>query len=318
MTEQHDYDTPWKEIIEIYFPDFIAFFFPKAYQDIDWEKGYEFLDKELQKISKDAATGRRYVDKLAKVRLKSGGDVWALIHADIQMESEKDFSERMYIYNYRLYDLYRVHAASFAVIGYAGTKEDTGKFERKLWDCEITFRFPVIRLKDYEKEEESLKNSSNPFAVVVLAHLKTKATAHDSGKRMREKIALIRHLYKKGFSKQYIINLFRFIDWLMFLPEPEDALFWEEVSVLEKEDKMPYITSVERIGYKRGIQQGRAILARQIAKKFSSQPERELSKLENLSPEDFPELGEQILDFDSLEAVHQWIEQRTAQKHENN
>jgi hypothetical protein len=163
----------------------------------------------LQQIAKDAETGRRYVDKLAKVRLKSGEDVWALVHADIQTESEKDFSERMYMYNYRLYDKFRRHAASFAVIGYAGKKKDTGKFERKLWGCKISFQFPVIRLKDYEKDQESLENSSNPFAVVGLAYLKIKATAKNSKKRMQEKIALIRHLYRKGFSKQDIINLFR-------------------------------------------------------------------------------------------------------------
>ncbi|MDM8523806.1 DUF4351 domain-containing protein [Desulfococcaceae bacterium HSG8] len=86
---------------------------------------------------------------------------------------------------------------------------------------------------------------------------------------------------------------------------------------------MSYITSVERISYKRGyksgrIQQGSSVLARLIAKKFNSQPDRELLKLEKLSPDDFPELGEQILDFESLGAVHQWIEQRTAQKREDN
>ncbi len=307
-SDAHDFDTPWKEVIEHYFPEFIKFFFPKAFQDIDWKKGYEFLDKELQKIAKDAKIGRKYVDRLVKVWLKNGENAWALIHSDIQVEGEKDFSERMYIYNYRLYDLYRVHAASFAVIGYAGKKKDTGKFEKKLWDCEVKFRFPVVRLKDYEKDMEALEQSDNPFAVVVLAHLKTKATAKNIKKRMQEKTALIKHLYRKGFSKQDIINLFRFIDWLMFLPEKEDDLFWDEVSVLEKEEKMPYITSVERRGYKRGV---RSLLAIQIAEKFKSQPDLELSKLEKLSADDLPELGKQIFDFESLEAVHQWIERRT-------
>ncbi|MCP4351662.1 MAG: hypothetical protein GY795_39860 [Desulfobacterales bacterium] len=47
---------------------------------------------------------------------------------------------------------------------------------------------------------------------------------------------------------------------------------------------MPYITSFERRGYKRGrIQQGSSILARQIAKKFNSQLEMELSNLEKLN-----------------------------------
>jgi hypothetical protein len=30
----------------------MAFFFPKAHAQIDWSAGYEFLDKELQKITK--------------------------------------------------------------------------------------------------------------------------------------------------------------------------------------------------------------------------------------------------------------------------
>jgi len=42
-----DYDSPWKEILEWYFPDFMAFFFPHAAAQIDWSRGYETLDKEL-------------------------------------------------------------------------------------------------------------------------------------------------------------------------------------------------------------------------------------------------------------------------------
>jgi hypothetical protein len=31
-----DYDSPWKEMLDGYFPAFMAFFFPEAYADIDW------------------------------------------------------------------------------------------------------------------------------------------------------------------------------------------------------------------------------------------------------------------------------------------
>jgi hypothetical protein len=62
-----DYDSPWKEMLEGYFPDFMAFFFPEAYEDIDWARGYESLDKELQQIVRDAALGTRLADKLMKV-----------------------------------------------------------------------------------------------------------------------------------------------------------------------------------------------------------------------------------------------------------
>jgi hypothetical protein len=43
-----DYDSPWKEALERYLPQFLEFFFPEAHGDICWERGYEFLDKELR------------------------------------------------------------------------------------------------------------------------------------------------------------------------------------------------------------------------------------------------------------------------------
>ena len=43
-------DNLWKEVLDFYFKEFMAFFFPTIYQDIDWNKKYEFLDKELEKI----------------------------------------------------------------------------------------------------------------------------------------------------------------------------------------------------------------------------------------------------------------------------
>jgi len=41
------YDSPWKEAIEEYFRECMAFFFPDIHDDINWLKGYQFLDKEF-------------------------------------------------------------------------------------------------------------------------------------------------------------------------------------------------------------------------------------------------------------------------------
>ncbi len=67
-----DYDTPWKIAIERHFPAFMAFYFPEAHAQIDWRVPHEFLDKELQAITKDALVGKRHVDKLVRVRRLSG------------------------------------------------------------------------------------------------------------------------------------------------------------------------------------------------------------------------------------------------------
>lgn len=48
MSEKRDdFDSPWKDELEWYFEEFMAFFFPQAHADINWNHGYEFLDKEL-------------------------------------------------------------------------------------------------------------------------------------------------------------------------------------------------------------------------------------------------------------------------------
>ena len=78
--EKADYDSPWKDIIRQLFEPFMRFFFPLIHVQIDWSKGYSFEDKEFQKIAYDAATGRRTVDKLVKVRLRGGQRLWLLIH----------------------------------------------------------------------------------------------------------------------------------------------------------------------------------------------------------------------------------------------
>lgn len=43
---QAEYDSPWKEVLERYFREFLAFFFPAAHQEIEWARPHEFLDKE--------------------------------------------------------------------------------------------------------------------------------------------------------------------------------------------------------------------------------------------------------------------------------
>ena len=105
-------DEAWKEIIEKLFPDFLAFFFPQIYKDINFSRGFEFLDKELQKILKRSEVGKKIVDKLVKVYLNDGSEKWLLIHIEVQGYQEKNFSERIYIYNYRIFDRYRKEVIS--------------------------------------------------------------------------------------------------------------------------------------------------------------------------------------------------------------
>ena len=66
----------------------------------------------------------------------------------------------------------------------------------------------------------------------------------------------MRRLYEQGYSREDVVNLFSFIDWVMSLPAGLEQEFWREVRSLEEDLRMPYITSVERIAIQKGIEQG--------------------------------------------------------------
>ena len=207
-----DFDSPWKDAIEWYFPEFMQFFFADAYADIDWSRPVEFLDKELQQIVRDAEVGRRYADKLAKVWKKSGEEQWVLAHIEVQGDAEAEFDRRMYRYNYRLFDRYDRYVASFAVLSDSRTTWRPGSFGYELWGSRIRFEFPIAKLSDYGERWIELEASDNPFATVVMAHLKALETRHNAAERHYWKFYLIRRLYERGYQRQDVLNLFHFID----------------------------------------------------------------------------------------------------------
>ena len=111
-----DYDSPWKEALDQWFPLFVAFFFPQTHREIDWSRGYETLDTELQQVVRDAELGRRYADKLVKVWLLDGTEGWLLVHVEVQGQREAGFERRVFVYNYRIFDRYNKPVASLAVL----------------------------------------------------------------------------------------------------------------------------------------------------------------------------------------------------------
>jgi predicted transposase YdaD len=253
---QTEFDSPWKDILELYFPDFIRFFLPVADAEIDWERPPEFLDKELQKVVRDAELGRRLADKLVKVWRKNGTETWVLIHIEVQSQEESEFTERMFVYHYRIYDKYRHQVVSLAILGDERKNWQPQEFGYQLWETKVQFNFKVVKLLDYATQWSELETSQNPFAIVVIAHLKAQETKDNRRERKKWKLALIRRLYEQNYSRLEVINLFQFIDWVMTLPEELEQEFWQEIRQLEEERSMPYITSVQRIGRQEGIQEG--------------------------------------------------------------
>jgi hypothetical protein len=253
---QTEFDSPWKDILQIYFEEFMLFFFPQAHREIDWKRQPEFLDKELQQVIRDAELGKRLVDKLVKIYRTGGEESWILVHVEVQAQEESDFSRRMYNYNYRIFDRYNRSVASIAVLGDEGVDWRPNQFGYNLFGCRVDFQFPIVKLLDYKQRLSQLESSRNPFATVVMAHLAALETRNDRLQRKLQKLTLVRRLYSLGLERESIINLFQFIDWMLTLPSALENEFWQEFRDFEEARSMRYVTSVERIGIQKGIQQG--------------------------------------------------------------
>ncbi|HVS39067.1 MAG TPA: hypothetical protein VMS17_26145 [Gemmataceae bacterium] len=251
-----DYDSPWKEALDAYFEPFLALLFPEVHRQVDWSRGYESLDKEFQQVVREAEVGRRYVDKLVRVWTKAGVECWVLIHVEVQTARDPDFPQRMYVYNYRVFDRYNRPVASLAVLADGDPAWRPTDFRNHLFGCEAGLRFPAVKLLDFAAHEAVLEASSNPFAPVVLAHLKARQTHGDPAGRHAWKVRLVRGLYERGFSAKDVRELFRVIDWLMELPPALNRSFWQDVDKIQEERRMPFITTPERVGRCTGLCKG--------------------------------------------------------------
>ena len=257
MTEQRaDYDSPWKEVIEAYFPQFLEFFFPLAYVAIDWTQPYEFLDTELQQLEPDAEIGKCLVDKVAKVWLLDGEEVWVLVHVEVQGRYDVDFAKRMYSYNYRLFDRHEQRVISLAVLADERENWRPSSYGYELAGCRVSLQFPIVKLLDYETQWEMLEETTNPFGMVVMAHLRTKATPQNPESRLQWKLNLVRRLYDRGYSREDVVQLFRFIDWIMILPKELASSFKQVARSYEEAKRMRYVTSIERLAKEEGKEEG--------------------------------------------------------------
>jgi hypothetical protein len=195
------------------------------------------------------------VDKLVKVWRKSGRAVWVLIHVEVQARRERGFARRLYVYNYRLFDRYDRTVVSLAVLADDDPNWRPGGYRDDLWGWSLRMTFPAVKLLDYAGREAELEADRNPFAKVVLAHLKALETRRDPGGRRAWKFRLVRGLYEQGFGAEDVRRLFRLIDWLLELPPALDKLFWQDLKTYEEERTVPFITTPERMGIRAGLMQ---------------------------------------------------------------
>lgn len=250
-------DSAWKDILDVYIKECMEFFYPEISKKIDWSVGYEILDKELQSITTEAMIGKRFVDKLIKVKSIDGTEQVVLLHIEVQGQKEDEFSLRLFQYYYRLFDRYKKPILTLTILTDDNKSWNPENYQTKVWDFPVlSFNFQTCKLLNYQDNKEDLESVDNPFGIVVLAHLAATETKNDSKARYKIKFALIRRLLEKGYGRDYVINLYKMIDWVLVLPKELALEFKSKIHDLEEAKKVSYITSIEQLGREEGLKTG--------------------------------------------------------------
>ena len=93
----------------------------------------------------------------------------------------------MFVYHYRIYDKYidkNIEIVSLAVLGDEDENWRPTSYNYSRWSCQLTFKFPIVKLSDYQQNYSSLAENNNPFAVVIMAYLQSKKTKKNSRARL--------------------------------------------------------------------------------------------------------------------------------------
>ena len=169
--------------------------------------------------------------------------------------------------------------------------------------CALHFRFPTRKLLDLRPRWAELEADPNPFAVVVMAHLKAQESK-DGATRKGWKLRLVRLLYQRGYAREDILELFRVLDWFLQLPADLEQAFTDELIAYEEQANMPYITSVERLGRQEGRQEGLAtMLVGQLTLKFGPLDETQRQRIQMADPDTLLEWSTRVLNAATLNDI---------------
>lgn len=251
-----EFDTPWKEALTTFLQFLLELLAKDLADAIDWSRGFTDLETELNQILREGEQKGAVADKLFRVVLKTGMEMWILIHIEVQAQRDEDFERRMFVYYYRIADRYNIPVVSLAILADNSPAWRPSVYRYESFGCELAFRFRTVKLVDFEARVSELEASDNPAALILLAHLRSHSTHGVPLERTNWKFRLIRTLLERYDSAELIRKLFRVIDWLLELPAELESQLKTKIHEFEKERAMPYVTTYERLVLEEGRQQG--------------------------------------------------------------
>ncbi|MCI1694305.1 Rpn family recombination-promoting nuclease/putative transposase [Aneurinibacillus aneurinilyticus] len=245
-----DHDRLFKELLSTFFEEFMALFFPDAYEAIDFEHT-SFLSEEL---FTDILKGeKRRVDLLVETHLR-GEESLIIIHVEPQSYEQTSFHDRMFIYFSRLYEKYRRRILPIAIFSYDKVKEepDTLHISFPFFNV-MTFQFLKVELR--RKNWRDYIQQDNPIAAALLSKM-----GYTPEERVEVKKEFLRMLVRLEQDPARMTLLTGFFETYLQLSEEEEQHLRMELQKLDPNEEgriMELTTSWHEKGRREGKQEGR-------------------------------------------------------------
>jgi hypothetical protein len=259
------YDMLWKGMVEEIMADLLVFVDPEIGKELDLERGFEYLDKELAELypEPERPANTRIVDKLVKAFLRDGSERWMLLHLEIQGKKDKGFARRMFEYYIRVFSKHGRPVAAIAVLtGKSGNKMPAAFEDRCLW-MRARYEYKTVCITDYT--DEDLKASMNPFATVMLVAkeelLRFKGSDEDQDNALLDQKILMVKLLKKRlsvFGERKTRAILTFLNNYVVFKNPKTSrnFMKQTYQILGKSNTMGIVEQLAEIKHQEGIQEG--------------------------------------------------------------
>lgn len=225
MTRQRD--LLWKLILRHLLPQFVKFFFPKKYDEIDWEKEPLNLDKELQTFQINSRPKNRIADSLIMLHLKKGGQMYIFLHIEIQGYLDDDFGLRVHQMSYRIEDKYGSNPVMLSVF-----TDDDPMFHPKEYWVETWGSGHLTFFNTYKVMEHHPNTYTDPEDIMSLimetVYYSTQINKTSDDDIMKLFLPLVRKLLSKGYEKKYIYLVMSFIQAHVKFGNSENYRIFEE------------------------------------------------------------------------------------------
>ena len=266
-------DLLWKGIIEDLCIEFLHYFFSDMVPAIDFEKEFVFLDKELQQIFPESEQNHRYADKLVKVFLKNGEELWLLVHVEVQGYIDTNFSGRMFTMFYRLRELFNVPVVQLAIFTDDSPTYHPNSFHYEKYGTWLDYGYRTWKLLENPPAKD--ESEGNLFAIVMeTAWYGLSKNRLKDDELYKLKTGLIRKLLVKEVGKTKIKKLLGFIEfYINFEKQQFSRKFENQIYKIQKpmgiEEliKEKLLQDAEEKGMEMGIEKGLALAIRQMLEK---------------------------------------------------